>query len=429
MSESTINTQHVTQDTESILRLEEVSKHFDVESGLVEEIRNRVTNTDPKKVRAVEDINFEVKTGETFGLVGESGCGKSTLARTILQLIRPTEGRVYFQGEDLCELSQRDIRSKRRNMQMVFQDPQSSLNPRLKVGQIIEEPLEAHGLLDEEGREQKARELLSKVGLSQDHYNRYPHAFSGGQRQRINLARALSVEPDLVVCDEPVSALDVSVQAQVLNLMADLQEEFDLTYIIISHDLSVIRYICNRVAVMYLGHVVEIADKESLFTDPKHPYTQALLGSIPVPDPQLSEARSVIRGEVPSPINPPSGCRFRTRCQSVIPSEQYDFSDEAWQTLLEYIRSVQYRETSPTTPEEGYQEIFGGVQLDSQAEQTIRSTFESIYANEWGEATETLLEAFIKPSICAQERPVYEIEGGTNSGSRYVECHLYRDEQ
>ncbi|USZ73687.1 ABC transporter ATP-binding protein [Natronosalvus halobius] len=427
MSESSLNTQHTSTESESILQLEGVSKHFDVDSGLLEGIRHRLTNADQETVRAVEDVSFDVKKGETFGLVGESGCGKSTLARAILQLIRPTGGRVYFQGEDLCELSQREIRSKRRDMQMVFQDPQSSLNPRLKVGQIIEEPMEAHGILDEAGREEKARELLSKVGLSQDHYDRYPHAFSGGQRQRINLARALSVEPDLVVCDEPVSALDVSVQAQVLNLMADLQDEFDLTYIIISHDLSVIRYICDRVAVMYLGHIVELAESNLIFDDPKHPYTRALLGSIPVPDPQKSEVRSVIRGEVPSPINPPSGCRFRTRCQSIIPAEQYDFSDEAWQTTLDYIRSVKYREISSSTFEATYEEIFGGVQLDPDAERIIRSTLEDVHANKWEQATETLTETFIKTSICAQERPIYRIKN--SEGSRYVECHLYRNQQ
>ncbi len=427
MSDQMMDAVRSAEADETILRLEGLSKFFEVETGLIDSIRNRLSGQEAGTVRAVEDVSFEIGSGQTFGLVGESGCGKSTLARAILQLIRPTEGSVYFQGEDLCELSQREIRAKRRNMQMVFQDPQSSLNPRLKVGKIIEEPMEAHGLLDKEGREQKARELLEKVGLSQNHYNRHPHAFSGGQRQRINLARALSVEPDLVVCDEPVSALDVSVQAQVLNVMKDLQEEFDLTYLIISHDLSVIRYICDRIAVMYLGHIVELGDKEQLFEDPKHPYTKALLESIPVPDPELSEVRSVIRGEVPSPIDPPSGCRFRTRCQSIIPSDQYAFTDNEWDAVLGYIRSVKYREISPDKPEQDYEQFFDGVKLDRDVDEVLRRSVNQIESEEWDEAIDLLYDEFIEPSICAQERPKYQLEGDKESEGRYVECHLYQE--
>ncbi|MFW6152979.1 MAG: ABC transporter ATP-binding protein, partial [Halobacteriota archaeon] len=271
---------HDRGEDETILAVEDLSKHFPVDSGFIASLRGT------EYVRAVDDVDLDIKAGETLALVGESGCGKTTLARAILQLERPTSGSVRFNGTDLTELSSRKIRPLRRDMQMIFQDPQSSLNPRMEVGKIIEEPMKAHGMYDKEGRRRRAQELLDKVGLDAGHYYRYPHEFSGGQRQRVNLARALSTDPDLVMCDEPVSALDVTIQAQVLNTMMELQEEFDVTYVFISHDLSVVRYIADRVAVMYLGHLVELAEKEELFENPQHPYTQALLDAIPVPDPK-----------------------------------------------------------------------------------------------------------------------------------------------
>ncbi|MCK8815801.1 dipeptide ABC transporter ATP-binding protein [Natroniella sulfidigena] len=291
---------------EAILEVNNLKKHFPVKGGLF--------NKQQEVVKAVDGLSFNVRKGETLGLVGESGCGKSTTGRVLLRLLNATEGEVLFEGQDIHSLNKKELRSLRREMQMIFQDPYASLNPRMKVGDIIGEPLEIHGLA--KGREKKriVKDLLDKVGLVPDYISRYPHEFSGGQRQRIGIARALAVDPKVIVCDEPVSALDVSVQAQVINLMKDLQKELELTYIFIAHDLSVVRHISDRVAVMYLGRIVELADKNKLYEDPKHPYTKALLSAIPVADPEVKREKIILEGDVPSPINPPSGCTFHTRC-------------------------------------------------------------------------------------------------------------------
>jgi oligopeptide transport system ATP-binding protein len=292
-----------------LLEVENLTKHFPITHGLI--IQRKVGD-----VQAVDGISFAIKEGETLGLVGESGSGKTTAGRTILQLYRPTSGNVYFRGKDLTTLEGKDLRNARRDMQMVFQDPYASLNPRLSVGNIVVEPLEIHGIGDKKSREKRVEQVLELVGLDPVFINRYPHEFSGGQRQRIGVARALILEPEFIVLDEPISALDVSIQAQVVNLLEDLQERLGLTYLFIAHDLSMVRHISDRVAVMYLGKIVELASRAELFNNPLHPYTQALVSAVPIPDPrkEAQRQRTILEGDIPSPVNPPSGCRFHTRC-------------------------------------------------------------------------------------------------------------------
>ena len=295
-------------DGQNLVEAENVKVHFPILAGLFQR--------EVGKVRAVDGVTFAIRRGETLGLVGESGCGKSTIGRALIRLREPTEGTVRFDGTELGSLSRRELRRMRRRMQIIFQDPYSSLNPRMTVGMIISEPLETHGLAKGSEKMDRVRELLRLVGLNPNYTNRYPHEFSGGQRQRIGVARALAVEPEFMVCDEPISALDVSIQAQVLNLLVDLRRQFRLTYLFIAHDLSVVRHISDRVGVMYLGTVVELGPPASIYEAPGHPYTRALLSAVPVPDPKAERKRRrvILTGDVPSPVNPPSGCRFHTRC-------------------------------------------------------------------------------------------------------------------
>jgi oligopeptide/dipeptide ABC transporter ATP-binding protein len=314
-------------DNNKLLEVKNLKKYFNLRGGFLFQSSSGV-------IKAVDDISFSIKKGETFGMVGESGCGKSTTARVILRLISQTSGSVIYDGTDLFELDNKQMFKVRRDIQIIFQDPYASLSPRMTIGDIISEPLEIHGIGTKPERIKRVKELLDVVGLNPEHLNRYPHEFSGGQRQRIGIARALALTPRIILCDEPVSALDVSVQAQILNLLADLQKEFDLTYLFIAHDLSVVKHVSNRVGVMYLGKLVEIANSKDLYTKPLHPYTMGLLSAVPIPDPEMERQRRrmVLEGDVPSPLNPPSGCTFHPRCpiaknicsKDVPPLKNYD---------------------------------------------------------------------------------------------------------
>jgi peptide/nickel transport system ATP-binding protein len=297
--------------SEFIIQARNLKKSFSIDSGFLAKKQSLV--------RAVNDVSLNINTGETFGLVGESGCGKSTLGRLLLRLIEPTSGECFFEGRNIYALKAKELRKTREDIQIVFQDPYASLNPKMKIGRIIGEPLRIFNIYQSKQEiESRVKDLMAKVGLSGDHYNRYPHEFSGGQRQRISIARALALNPKLIVYDEAVSALDVSVQAQILNLLKDLQKEFGLTYVFISHDLSVIKYMCDRVGVMYLGRIVELASSKDLFRKPSHPYTQALLSAIPLPNPQTKHERVVLTGDIPNPVAPPEGCAFHPRCNFVM---------------------------------------------------------------------------------------------------------------
>ncbi|MFC7238588.1 ABC transporter ATP-binding protein [Saliphagus sp. GCM10025317] len=411
---------------EPLLEVRDLKKHFPVHSGLFASIRfDRDSNGfpvrfDESSVKAVDGVNFTVEPGETLGVVGESGCGKSTLARTIVGLEEPTEGKIRFDGERTDEIDESEFRKR---TQMVFQDPQSSLNGRRKVGRIIEDPLEGAGW-EKSKRQERSLELLNQVGLKREYYDRYPHEFSGGQRQRINLARALAVNPDLVIADEPVSGLDVSVQAQILNLMDNLQEEYGLTYLLISHDLSVVRYIADRVAVMYLGEFVELSPTEALFTEQHHPYTRSLLRSVPNPDPDQPGVQSTLGGTVPSASDPPRGCRFHTRCPSFILPDGFTADGyEAYENLLSDVRN-----RGIDTAADGAVDVVDAYLGDSDgvpatAREDAKQASERALEGEWESARE-VLEGH--ESICQSNPPPLE---PTTHSDRAAACHINFDDR
>jgi len=423
--------------TEPLVEVRDLKKYFYENDTFLD----RLLGDEPVAIKAVDGLSFEINRGETLGLVGESGCGKSTAGETLLRLQEPTDGTVRFEGENVYELGSAALTEFRRNAAIVFQDPFSSLDPRMTIGETVKQPLNVHdwppeasGSTAGERRRERVRELLERVGLSGDQFDRYPHEFSGGQRQRIGIARALALDPDFVVLDEPTSALDVSVQAQVLNLLDDLQDEFGLTYLLISHDLSVIRHICDRVAVMYLGELVELGPSDRLFTGPDHPYTEALLESVPraTTDEQYREIET-LSGDVPSPRDPPSGCRFRTRCPKIIPPEGLDLDQREYRAVVTVRDRIRQREidldgarayveaqTDGTVDDSDIVDrlfdLMVDVDLPSAHRSRVRESLFSVVAEDWAEA-ESQLSAY--ESICEAVSP--RLQAAT---SRAAACHL-----
>ena len=434
MSEKTVSRQDAEATSagvgETLVEVNDLKTYYEA-GGLV----------DSNPVKAVDGVNFDIKRGETLGLVGESGCGKTTLGRTLVQLEQATDGEVLFDGTDVTKLSGEELKRWRRNTQIVFQDPESSLNDRMTIGEIIREPLDVHGVGTPQERREKVRNLLETVGLRPEHYYRYPHQFSGGQRQRIGIARALALEPEFIVLDEPVSALDVSVQAKILNLLEELQEEFGLTYLFIAHDLSVVRHICDRVVVMYLGNVMELGDTEEMFVDPANPYTHALLSAIPDPDPTSEKERIMLQGTPPSPRDPPSGCPFSTRCPMKIRPEKYrGMDDELWtaigiyrnvlrersradRSLTDQLRETLGMQTKFSDIEEIRTEVFGDLDMPAEVEQHIDESAAYVADNKESKALEYLQGEF--GSVCDTEHPGDNVVSDTGRTSL---CHRHLPE-
>ena len=418
----------------------------DTESDVMVEVRDLRTYYEGSgffaepPVRAVDGVSFDILRGETLGLVGESGCGKTTLGRTLVQLETATDGEIRFDGIDATTLEGSELKAWRRNSQIVFQDPDSSLNDRMTVGEIVREPLDVHDWKTPRERRQRVRELLDTVGLRREHYYRYPHQFSGGQRQRVGIARTLALEPDFIVLDEPVSALDVSVQAEVINLLEDLQEEFGLTYLFIAHDLSVVRHICDRVAVMYLGKILEIGPTEELFEDPANPYTHALLSAIPEPDPTVEKERITLQGTPPNPRYPPPGCPFSSRCPARIRPDDYDhLDDDLWsridtlreilrerkraeRTIRERVRELLGKETRFASIDDIYQELFEDQDVPPEVESILGDVAVQVRSNDEETALNLLVREF--GSICEFEVPEYYT---VSESGRLSFCHLHDD--
>jgi len=413
---------------DALLSVRNLEKHYPVRSGLL----RRVTG----HVKAVDGVSFDVREGETVGLVGESGCGKSTTATSLLRLEEPTGGEVYFDGEDITEYGGDDEQAFRRRAQMVFQDPNSAFDPRMTVGESVAEPLGIHGLRDEDRQRTIVGDLLERVGLSAEDADRYPHEFSGGQKQRIALARALILNPDLLVADEPVSALDVSVQAEILSLLDDLQSELGLSMLLISHDLGVVRQVCDRVGVMYLGELVEMAPTEELFADPQHPYTEALLASIPDPDPRNRGDAVELTGDVPDPSNPPSGCSFHPRCPRVVPPEEFDFPEDSFRAVLDFRLAVENGDVDAAVgadeekEEEKEERVASAADVraefglppelpDGDADAVVSAAVEDVLAGDSEAAADRLGDAF--GTVCEREAPALV---DTDAGHPAA-CHLH----
>ncbi|WP_339104552.1 oligopeptide/dipeptide ABC transporter ATP-binding protein [Haloterrigena salinisoli] len=418
------------RDDEPLLRVEGLEKEYTTSDGFLDRLLGN-----ERTVTAVDGVDLEVREGETLGLVGESGCGKSSLARSLLRLTEPTAGAVSYRGTDLTDCTRSELRAMRTNVQYVSQNPGASLNPRLPVGDIVGEPLEVHDIVPPEERDARVRDLLETVGLAPNHADRYPHEFSGGQRQRIAIARALAVEPEFVVCDEPVSSLDVSVQAQILNLLADLQDEFGLSYLFIAHDLSVVEHVADRVAVMYLGEIVDIGPTEAVFDGPSHPYTAALRSAIPEPDPRWEGDRIVLEGTVPDPSDRPSGCRFHTRCPKVLSPAEYDLESDTVRAILRLRRRLADAEDgleSILTTSAADADVPAAIRdafdipvelRDDAAERVLSDALEVVAAGELDDGRARLASAFATP--CETDRPRLESTDDGESDGRSIACHRF----
>jgi len=417
--------------SDPLVAVRDLKKHYYENDLLVD----KLLRNEPATIRAVDGVSFDIERGETLGLVGESGCGKSTTAETLMRLREPTGGTVTFDGESVFELDDRELREFRKRAQIMFQDPFSSLDPRMTVGEIIREPLDIHGIGSRAEKESRVADLLERVGLSEEQADRYPHEFSGGQRQRIGLARTLALEPEFVVLDEPVSALDVSIQAQMLNLLSEIQAEYELTYLFIAHDLSVIRHICDRVAVMYLGEIVEIGPAEAVFQDPEHPYTEALLESVPRANTSERDREvTALTGDVPSPRDPPSGCRFRTRCPEVIPPPELELSQPAYREIMEYRTRLERDELDvelvrerAETEDVSFAEALAGRRFthdfEGEDRAVLEESFAAVEAGDRGEAIDLLRERY--ESVCERVSP--ELGEHGPEGGRAAACHLLAD--
>lgn len=412
---------------EPLVRVEGLQKYYESETGFLNRLLGRHTD-----VKAVDGVSFEIGESETLGLVGESGCGKSSVGRTLLRLVEPTGGSVYFKGQDISELSGSELRELRQEMQIIFQNPQSSLNPRLTVQDIIGEALDVRGVTGDQPRDDRIKSLLERVGLNASHASRYPHEFSGGQLQRIGIARALAVEPEFIVCDEPVSALDVSVQAQILNLLEELQRDLGISYLFIAHDLSVVEHVADKIAVMYLGEIAEIGTPEQLFSQPQHPYTEALLSAIPEPDPDWEADRIILEGTVPSPIDPPSGCSFHTRCPRVIQPKQYSLEQPEWRSVLEVVERIESGEIPLETirakdDATGASQMAGQIRSeydvpsqlsDPAAEDVFADAVQTAAVGDFERAAQQLGQHFESP--CTEHNPdLRDIDNG------HAACHLF----